>query len=420
MTTAYCIPPSVLAWLVAVPADVPVAMLLRHSVRGPLPHGQMGEDVPLTADGEAIAQQLGAILGPRLRMLRTSPVLRCVQTAKAVRLGAESHLGIETSDLWGGPGIYVVEPATAWSNWQTMSHEVVLAHLIQRDDPLPGLARPAEAARQLVQRMLGEAGADPGVHVFVTHDLFVTTTAARMLRQPLGRDAWPWFLEAAFFWRDSGGLHSAYRSWHGVQAELPAAALVDSHVIEFARREIARTVGLDSGARFFLAGGAFKSLLTGRAPRDLDLWAPSPADRQLLVSALLARGARRLPSTEFAEVFGCAGRVVDVPLKTEPATLAERLARFDLGLSAIGVEHRPGDEWSAVVHPRALESVARREVLLLEPLRKSRYAYLTLERMHRYARELGYIVPDAEVDRIRRAMLEVAAASSSWRPLSGR
>lgn len=49
-------------------------------------------------------------------------------------------------------------------------------------------------------------------------------------------------------------------------------------VIEFARREVARTVGLGSGARFFLAGGAFKSLLTGRPPRDLDLWAPSVED----------------------------------------------------------------------------------------------------------------------------------------------
>ena len=397
MTTTYCVPHSVLAWLAAVPADVPVAMLLRHSVRGPLPHGQMGEDVPLTADGEAIARQLGAVLGARLKMLRTSPVLRCIQTAKAVRLGAASDIGIETSDLLGGPGVYVVEPARAWPNWQTMSHEAVMAHLVEHDDPLPGLARPAEAARQLVQRMLGEAGMDPGVHVFVTHDLFVTTTAARMLRQPLGRDAWPWFLEAAFFWRDSEGLHTAYRSWHDVQAESPVAALTDSHVVEFARREIARTVGLDSGARFFLAGGAFKSLLTGRAPRDLDLWAPSPADRQMLVSALVARGARQLPSTEFAEVFECAGRVVDVPFKTEPATMAERLARFDLGLSAIGVEHRPDGEWTALVHPRAIESVLRREVLLMAELRKSRYAYLTLERMHKYGRELGFAVPEAEV-----------------------
>ena len=210
----YRIPHSVLAWLAAVPADVPVAMLVRHSVRGLLPHGQMGEDVPLTADGEAIAQQLGAVLGARLKMLRTSPVLRCIQTAKAVRLGAASDIGIETSDLLGGPGVYVVEPARAWPNWQTMSHEAVMAHLVEHDDPLPGLARPAEAALQLVQRMLGEAGMDPGVHVFVTHDLFVTTTVARMLQQPLGRDAWPWFLEAAFFWRASDGLHLAYRNYH--------------------------------------------------------------------------------------------------------------------------------------------------------------------------------------------------------------
>jgi hypothetical protein len=95
--------------------------------------------------------------------------------------------------------------------------------------------------------------------------------------------------------------------------------------------------------------------------------------------------------------------VVEVPHKTEPDTLSRRLARFDIGLSAVGVEHRPDGAWSVMVHPLALESVRRREVRLLKPLVNWKYALTTLERMRRYAEELSFSVPaeeEAEVWRV--------------------
>ena len=259
------------------------------------------------------------------------------------------------------------------------------------------MALPEPAARFLVHHMLAAAAAAPGVHVFVTHDSLVTATAARLLERPFGKYAWPWYLEGAFFWRDQRGLHAAYRHHHEAGLAQQLGRLREEDVIEFSRREVAKTVGLDSGARFFLAGGAFKTLLTGRPPRDLDIWAPSEDDRRLLIQALEARGSVRRPNGPFASVFDCADRIVEVPNKVEPDTLEDRLSRFDLALSAIGVEHLPGDRWRAVVHPLARESVQRREVLLLKPLVNWRYALATLDRMHRYATELGFSVPDSEV-----------------------
>ena len=81
---------------------------------------------------------------------------------------------------------------------------------------------------------------------------------------------------------------------------------------------------------------------------------------------------------------------MEVPDKTEPAELEDRLARFDLALSAVGVEHAADGGWRAVIHPLALESVLRREMLLLKPLVNWKYALATLERMRRYAAELGF------------------------------
>ncbi|MCA9640032.1 MAG: hypothetical protein KC492_05030, partial [Myxococcales bacterium] len=173
-------------------------------------------------------------------------------------------------------------------------------------------------------------------------------------------------------------------------------SLSQHDVIELARREVAATLGLDTPARFFLAGGAFKSLLTGRPPRDLDLWAPSPRDRDLLLTALRAHGAQPVESSAFADAFELAGRIVEIPHKTEPDTLSERLARFDIALSAVGVEHRPGGQWSAVIHPLAIESARRQKILLLKPLVNWRYALTTLERMRRYAQELNFSIPEAE------------------------
>jgi hypothetical protein len=88
--------------------------------------------------------------------------------------------------------------------------------------------------------------------------------------------------------------------------------------------------------------------------------------------------------------------MVEVPHKVEPPTLQDRLARFDIALSAVGVEHRPGDDWFASIHPLAQESVRQQEVLLLKPLVNWKYALATLERLRRYSLELGFTVPPGE------------------------
>jgi broad specificity phosphatase PhoE len=396
------IPPSVQRLLQRAPTDRAVVVLLRHSVRDHLPPGDAGYAVPITEVGRRLALELGGLLGSRLRTLHASPLLRCVQTAEALAEGAGVPLAVVPNRLLGDPGVFVLDGRRAWANWERLGHEGVMRHLVIETTALSGMARPDEAARFLVQSMFGEAASRPGVHVFVTHDSLVIATAARLLGRPLGLDDWPWYLEGAFFWSSGEGVHTAYRDHMAIRPG-PLCDLAEDDVAEFARREIAATVGLDSGARFFLAGGAFKSLLTGRPPRDLDLWAPSEHDRDLLVAALRDQGARPAGERPFADAFEVAGRVVEVPYKTEPDTLSERLARFDIGLSAVGVEHRPNGEWSVMVHPLALESVRRREVRPLKPLVNWKYALTTLERMRRYAEELCFSVPadeEAEVWRV--------------------
>lgn len=326
------IPPSVLRHLEHAPVDRAVVVLLRHSVRDDLPAGDVGYTLPITEVGRRLALELGTRLRGRLCSLHASPLPRCIQTAEALAMGADYDLPIVPERLLGDPGVFVIDGRRAWPNWEQLGHEGVMRHLMTSDVALSGMARPAEAARFLVQTMLGTANNRPGVHIFVTHDSLVTATAARLLGKPLELDDWPWYLEGAFFWATGDRVHIAYRNDHTVHTG-PLCSFAVADVIEFAQREIAATVGLDSGARFFLAGGAFKSLLTGRPPRDLDLWAASERDRTLLIDALRARGAIAVDPRPFADAFDLAGRVVEIPHATEPDTLSERLARFDIGLS---------------------------------------------------------------------------------------
>ena len=180
----------------------------------------------------------------------------------------------------------------------------------------------------------------------------------------------------------------------------PPGPLEESEVIEFARREVAATLGSDVSARFFLAGGAFKTLLTGQPPRDLDLWTPSVQDRESLIRMLEVKGSRLLPAPPFADAFEIRGRLVEVPHETGPTTLDARLRCSDIAVSAIGVEYRPREQWMARIHPLAQLSLQRREVLLLKPLVNWKYGLTTLERMHRYAEELGFEIPSEEIDHV--------------------
>jgi hypothetical protein len=167
----------------------------------------------------------------------------------------------------------------------------------------------------------------------------------------------------------------------------------EAALVSFARRCLEPVLSKSPEGCFLLAGGTFKSLLHGRPPRDLDLWPSTPADRERLAAQLVRQGALLLKDNPpYQTSYTFPGQLVELAHDTSVATLTDWLGRCDLALSAVGVEHRDG-RWVGAIHPLALESIRRREVLLLTPLVNWKYALATLERLHRYAMELGYGIP---------------------------
>ncbi len=205
------IPYSVLNGLKKIPADHPVALLLRHAERGALPPNDVGYELPITQFGMQHSYELGKRLSGRIKGIKSSPVFRCIQTAEQICQGAGVDIPIEHDRALGDPSIYVTSPELAWRNWQKMGNEGVMQHMATADHALPGMAHPDEAARALVEHMLTLAGDKKGIHVFVTHDIIVSATAARILGAASRENSWPQYLEGAYFWKKTGALHAIYR-----------------------------------------------------------------------------------------------------------------------------------------------------------------------------------------------------------------
>ncbi|MCK6528640.1 histidine phosphatase family protein [Myxococcota bacterium] len=210
MTSNLVIPTSTVRAIDEASPDAAVVLLLRHSARGPLPPDGPGDETPLLEEGVSLARTLGERIGSRLRTARSSPVLRCMQTADAVVDGSGSPVHPAPDTALGGPGVYVLDGRVAWEVWRRRGHEAVMEALV-RGVALPGLADPRAAARRLVAHMLATADARPGVHVFVTHDSLVTATAAHALGVPLGPLDWPLFLEALVLVADGAMVQAEYR-----------------------------------------------------------------------------------------------------------------------------------------------------------------------------------------------------------------
>jgi len=109
------------------PLDKPSVFLVRHAERTEIPPGAPGNDVPLTEAGRQSSLELGRSIGKHLKSVHSSPVLRCMDTAKLLAQGAERSISIQPNQLLGGPGAFVLDGNLAWQNWERFGHERMIS-----------------------------------------------------------------------------------------------------------------------------------------------------------------------------------------------------------------------------------------------------------------------------------------------------
>jgi len=205
------IPKGLMRGLSLIPEEMAVALIIRHSIRDKTPEGQVGDNVPLTAEGRQLAELLGITISSRLASIMSSPIWRCTETADHIIKGSGRKFSVTTSRLLGDPGAFIKDGQAAWINFQKMGTSGVMMHLAREDDALPGMNNPREAAHTLLKYMLTKC-VTPGLHIYVTHDVVLAGIAGQLIKGIETQDSLPGFLEGAFFWRVDGRVFGRYQN----------------------------------------------------------------------------------------------------------------------------------------------------------------------------------------------------------------
>lgn len=382
------------------PSDLPVAMLVRHSVRPFLISGARGDEVSLTEEGVNLAEKLGFAIKEKISRIFSSPVLRCVQTGDAIARGAGKEAVSIQSDVLGAPGAFSFGTRGSGEFWRRKGHKDTLAYLSTADKPVENMPEPNWAARYLLNMMVKETESEGGLNVFVTHDSLITALVAQITGTALKRNQWPQYLDSVFFYKTENHLHLLYKDIHKKMRINNLLDLNEHDITELARRKIAMTIGLECEAEFIIAGGVFKEILTGKPAEDIDIWAVSERNLEILLNHLhQKKNVTFIEETVYNYRFETQGIIIEIGKKTH-RNLEERLAGFDLTVSAIGVQYYTRDKWNAYIHPTALESVREKEIKLNRDILNKNHILATIVRMKRYAAELGYTINNEDIEEI--------------------
>ena len=186
------IPESTLLALSAAPLDQSISILLRHSTRYPILDISKTLEIGLTPEGITLAEQLGNVLTKRFLVGRvaSSPVERCIDTAKAITRGASWHVNIISDER--------------------LSHPFIDAAWISYPYRRPGEIIPVAVA-DVVKFIVPRQTAGGLLDVFVTHDTVVGCVVEYLLGEKITEENWPEFLEGVVLWQNPKGISLAWR-----------------------------------------------------------------------------------------------------------------------------------------------------------------------------------------------------------------
>ena len=206
---------SIVERLALVPPGVDAALVLRHAEREAIPSGTFGEDVRLTSQGVAAAERLGSTLSVRdLAAMRSSPLVRCLDTARAMARGAGWEADVVPDRLLGDPGPFVVDPEISGPLFLEVGIRELARWQLDCGDPPPGMRPTNEGAELLLNMIAGGLGRNGRLHVHVTHDAILAVLAGDLYRLNVDGFGWPGYLDGLLLWRSGGLLHF---SWPGLE-----------------------------------------------------------------------------------------------------------------------------------------------------------------------------------------------------------
>ena len=175
----------------------PKLILIRHAERPELPSNDVGYTMPLTENGLNSSWQFGQTLNSNVRLIHTSPLTRCIQTAEQIAsANGYSIDNIKHSELLGDPGFFIDDGKLAWEHWKEKGHDRVNQFLLDGKESWTGFKNLNSATKHMktkIRQYLGELKNNE-IAVWVTHDTILAAFATQVLPQPLTLAQWPAFL----------------------------------------------------------------------------------------------------------------------------------------------------------------------------------------------------------------------------------
>ncbi len=206
--------PALLPSLACLPSDRPVALLTRHSTREMTSNGIASYELPLTAEGVALAEWWGGQLGRGIASLHSSPVGRCLDTARAIARGAGLGLPVQEVATLVEPGCFVQDMREVGPLFQALGPvSFANRHFHQG---LAGLLSPAAGTAKILQHLHAQQGEPGWLSVHVTHDTILAAFIYHLLGQTQISEAdWPWMMEGAWVWFEPGQVCWLWRGQLG-------------------------------------------------------------------------------------------------------------------------------------------------------------------------------------------------------------
>ncbi len=144
----------------------------------------------------------------------TSPVPRCVETAKAILRGG--GFGREAALDWrlGDPGPFVVDTETSGALFLETGILEIARRQISDVKPPTGMRATSDGVGLLLDLTAKELGNSGRLNVYVTHDAILAVLVAYLYGLSVDEIYWPGYLDGMIMWRSSEKLHFA---WRGLQ-----------------------------------------------------------------------------------------------------------------------------------------------------------------------------------------------------------
>jgi len=216
--------PALAGALNVLPDNCPIALLTRHSIREESENPLAGYNVPLTAEGVELARHWGHALGRCFSGLFSSPVGRCMDTARAMADGAGVSGSIVRIGQLTEPGGYVQDPAVAGRQLLKLGPMAFASKHLKGQ--VRGTLSPREGAARILEHIYKNQGEAGAVALHVTHDTILASFIYHLLGiDNLNEEQWPWMLEGTFIWFDDSYIHWI---WRGESGSVEKSRYLDS------------------------------------------------------------------------------------------------------------------------------------------------------------------------------------------------